>query len=132
MPRGIKANPNPNETAPVSVKSTKQELLTAYQKLADQLAGSDKLSGEQADFFHPQTPTDASKTSSQLQVEMEELQKKLNHSLQDLSAKILPAAKELEIIKEEINQGRKQLADDYKIKAEASTLQNLLQLKLEE
>jgi chromosome segregation ATPase len=130
MPRGVRGSSN--QAGTVSVKSTKQELLSAYQKLADKLAGADQISQDQADFFHSKTLADESKSVGQLQGDLENLEKKLNQSLQDLSEEILRAAKELAVIKEEISRGRQELESDHKIKVEASTLQNLLQLKLEE
>ncbi len=120
--------PKPTQTSgEVSLKNTKQQLLTAYQALAD------KVNGTHANQNSDTTPTkQPQKSRTEIETTAKNIENTTKTALNELIEKISSAAKELDVTNRELEDAKRELLETHKLIATASTYETFLQLKIED
>ncbi|OGK13519.1 hypothetical protein A3A93_00300 [Candidatus Roizmanbacteria bacterium RIFCSPLOWO2_01_FULL_38_12] len=117
----------------VSAKSTKQEILTAYEQLTKELAERD---GESMQLITSKEKKDAEKVTSQTPNQVVSrlggLRLEINKNLGEIVDRLVEESEKLHILKDESDKIRKEIELMHKIKVQATTLQNFITIKEEE
>jgi len=108
----------------VSLKNTKQELLDAYQKLADRANSGRGGEGEET--------VPKRRKYSEVEGAVKGIEAAARTALSELVEKINVAAKELEGVNSELEESKQELLETHKLVAAAGALQDFLRLKVEE
>ena len=120
--------PKVSTSTPISTRSSKQELLDAYQELTKELENRDKTSEEPT----PSTKKITNTPPDNIITTLSELRIHLNKSLTNLTETLVAEAEKVQTLRAEKETLQKQIEDLHQIKIHATTLQNLLAIKQEQ